>query len=235
MSTTLHAIRFPGESTAYRSARDDLLEAEIALRRHIEQVAALRRRLPLGGAVAKDYVFDEAKDPNDAAGSRPVRLAELFRPGLDTLALYSFMYGPKMKQACPMCTSMLDGLNASAPHIEQRVNLAVAAKSPLPRIREHAASRGWRNLRLLSSAGNSYTLDYHGEDAAGNQLAMMNIFVRRDGTIYHQWATELFFTGGEPGMDARHVDMLWPVWNLFDLTPEGRGTDWYPRLRYDPR
>jgi predicted dithiol-disulfide oxidoreductase (DUF899 family) len=29
----------------------------------------------------------------------------------------------------------------------------------------------------------------------------------------------------------RGIDLLSPVWNLFDLTPEGRG-DWYPSLSY---
>jgi predicted dithiol-disulfide oxidoreductase (DUF899 family) len=37
---------------------------------------------------------------------------------------------------------------------------------------------------------------------------------------------------GEAGQDPRHVDMLWPLWNLLDLTPEGRGKDWYPKLAY---
>jgi len=103
----LHTIRFPGESEAYSAARNELLEAEIRLRKSIEEVAAMRRMLP-----------------------------------------------------------------------------------PL------------------------------------------NVFVRRDGKIYHFYNTELLFAPKEPGQDARHVDSIWPLWSLFDFTPDGRGTNWYPKLTY---
>jgi predicted dithiol-disulfide oxidoreductase (DUF899 family) len=107
------------------------------------------------------------------------------------------------------------------------------ARSPIERIRAYARSRGWTNLRLLSSAGNSYHRDYHGEAPDGSQVPMLNVFVRSDGTTRHFYATELVFAETQPGQNARHVDLLWPIWNALDLTPEGRGTDWYPRLRYD--
>jgi len=217
-------VRFPGESAAYRASRDELLTAERDLRRQVEQVAELRRKLPLGGEVPEDYVFEE--------GAGAVKLSELFEPGLDTLALYSFMYGPEMKQACPMCTSFLDSLNGAAPHAGQRINLAVVAKSPIGRIREFARGRGWHKLRLLSSAGNSYNRDYYGENAAGGQMPVFNVFVRHDGRIFHSYNTELVSAPADPGQNQRHIDMMWPLWNLLDLTPEGRGADWYPRLSY---
>ena len=166
VSKPLHAERFPGESKAYRAARDRLLRAEMELRNHVEQVAAMRRKLPLGGALPQDYEFEEgAADPADKGSERRVKLSELFRPGKDTLVVYSFMYGPNMPKACPMCTCMLDGLDGNATHAAQRINLAVVAKSPIARIREFARGRGWRNLRLLSSEGNSYNRDYRGESA----------------------------------------------------------------------
>lgn len=234
MASSYHSQRFPNESSAYRDARNELLEAEIALRKNIEDVAALRRQFPLGGELKEDYVFDEgAADLSDTKTVRKTRLSELFSPGKDTLALYSYMFGPQMKEPCVSCTSLLDGLNGSAPHIRQRVNFAIAAKSPLERIRELARGRGWSNLRLLSSANNTYNRDYHGENDQGDQLPSLNVFARRDGTIYHFYHTELLFAPSEPGMDGRHVDMIWPIWNFFDYTPEGRGKDWYPRLRYD--
>lgn len=234
MPPSLHSQRFPGESSSYRDARNQLLEAEVALRRNIEEVAALRRKLPLGGEVPEDYVFEEgAADINDTKTERKTRLSELFNPGKDTLVLYSYMFGPNMPAPCVSCTSILDGLNGSAPHIRQRVNFAVVARSPLARIRETARGRGWSNLRLLSSAGNTYNRDYHGENAKGDQLPSLNVFVRRDGKIHHFYHTELLFAPQEPGMDGRHVDQIWPIWNMFDFTPEGRGTDWYPRLSYD--
>jgi predicted dithiol-disulfide oxidoreductase (DUF899 family) len=233
MSPSLHSQRFPGESSSYRDARNQLLEAEVALRKNVEEVAALRRKLPLGGEVPEDYVFEEAAaDIGDAKAARKTRLSELFSPGKDTLVLYSYMFGPNMQAPCVSCTSILDGLNGSAPHIRQRVNFAVVAKSPLARIRETARGRGWNNLRLLSSAGNTYNRDYHGENAKGDQLPSLNVFVRRDGKIHHFYHTELLFAPQEPGMDGRHVDQIWPIWNMFDFTPEGRGTDWYPRLSY---
>jgi predicted dithiol-disulfide oxidoreductase (DUF899 family) len=226
-------VRFPNESKAYRSARSKLLKAEIDLRRRVEQVAALRRKLPLGGEVPEDYVFEEGgKDPADVTSVRKVRLSQLFEPGQDTLILYSYMYGPKMKQPCPMCTAMLDALDGQAPHVRQRASFAVVARSPIGRIRELAHGRGWRNLRLLSSAGNDYHPTYHGEDEDGGQLPMMNVFVRRGGKTKHFWGSELLFAPSGRGMDSRHVDQFWPMWHLLDLTPGGRGRDFYPALKY---
>ena len=219
-----HSVRFPGESEAYRSAREQLLDDEIALRRNMETVAAKRRKLPLGGEVPQDYVFDEEQGQ--------VRMSQLFSPGKDTLVIYSYMFGPQMAKPCPFCTSILDGLDGEAPHIMQRVNLAVAAKSPIARIREFARGRGWRNLRLLSSANNSYNHDYHAEKPNGDQIPALNVFVRRDGRIHHFYNTELLYAPPEKGQDGRHVDLIWPLWNMFDLTPEGRGEKWGPRLTY---
>lgn len=230
---SLHSIRFPGESPAYREARDKLLQAETQLRKETERVAALRRQLPLGGAIAEDYIFEEgAADLNDSQSVQQVRLSELFAPGKDTLLVYSYMYSPKMQSPCTSCTSIIDSMNGAALHVTQRVNLVVVAKSPVERIRTVARSRGWRNLRLLSSANNAYNRDYHAESPEGSQLPILNVFARHDGGIRHFFATELLFLPPEPGQDRRHVDIIWPLWNLFDFTPEGRGTSWYPKLNY---
>lgn len=220
-------LRYPNESAAYRAARNALLEDEIALRAQIEAVAARRRALPLGGKVPEDYVFERI---GRTSMPEKVRMSELFGPH-DTLILYSFMYGPKMKAACPMCTSFLDALDGNAQHLAQRTNLVVIAKSPLERITEHAHSRGWRNLRLLSSAGNSYNRDYHGESEDGGQIPIMNVFVK-NAKVRHRYATEMVFGKADKGQNQRHIDMMWPLWNLLDLTPEGRGADWYPKLAY---
>src|SRR5207249_4820900 len=101
------ATNFPGESSEYRAARNKLLEAESNLRRQLEAVAALRRRLPAGGFIPLDYVFEE-----DAS---TVRLSQLFKPGHQSLIVYNFMFGPAMAKPCPMCTSILDALNGEAP------------------------------------------------------------------------------------------------------------------------
>lgn len=231
---SLHSVRFPGETPAYRAARNRLLRAERDLRRRLEAVATLRRALPLGGVVREDYVFEEGgPSPDDLTTVRRVRMSELFADGKPSLLVYSYMFGPAMPDACPMCTSLLDGLDGTVAHATERVNFVVVAKSPIQRVRAFARDRGWRRLRLLSSAGNTYNRDYLGEDATGAQNPSLNVFVRLEGAIHHFYNTELFFLGTGRGQHPRHVDLLWPLWNLFDLTPEGRGTDWYPQLRYD--
>jgi predicted dithiol-disulfide oxidoreductase (DUF899 family) len=227
MADPLHAVRFPGESEAYRAAREELLRAELELRERIAEVAALRRRLPRGGRAKEDYVFEEL----DASGKkRRTRLSELFAPDKGSLVLYSFMYGPAAPEPCPMCTSFLDGLDRYAPHITQRVSLAVVARSPIERIRAWAEKRGWTRLRLLSSAENTYNMDYFAETPEGAQMPALNVFTRADGGVFHFWSAEMLYAPvkGHP----RHVDLLWPIWSCFDLTPEGRG-DWMPKLSYE--
>jgi predicted dithiol-disulfide oxidoreductase (DUF899 family) len=224
--TDMGALRFPNESPEYRAARDELTRAEAELTRQIEAVAEQRRALPLGGVAAEDYEF--AEGPADLTSDEPatrVRLSQLFGQH-DSLLLYSFMYAPDMDRPCQMCTSLLDGLNGAAPDIAHRAAFAVAAKSPLPELRAFARERGWANLRLLSSAGTTYNRDYHGESPDGEQRSRMNVFVRRGSRIHHFYASEQ--TEQRPDWGDRHVDLLWPLWNALDLTPEGRGQNWYP-------
>ncbi len=220
---TVHDTRFPNESADYRAARDRLLEAEIALRREAEAVAAQRRALPPGGVVPQDYVFD--------GENGPVKLSELFGDK-QTLLLYGFMYGPAMEKACPSCTSFIDALDGEMRHIRQTAAIAVVARSPLARLKAHAADRGWTDTRLLSSASNSFHADYHAETAEGSQRPIMNVFTRQGGEIRHSWASELAFAPMDPGQHPRHIDMFWPLWATLDLTPQGRG-DFNPKLSYD--
>ena len=227
----MHPIRFPGETSAYRTARDELLQAEQALRRQVEAVAAARRRLPLGEPIPEDYVFEEgSRDIGDVSPPRRVRLSELFAPGKGALVLYNFMFSSDMDHACPMCSSFLDGLDGNAHHIEQRVNLAVVAKSPIARIRDFARGRPWRNLRLLSSQKNDFNRDYHGDAEDGSQNSVIHTFVKRDGRVHHFYSSEMAFGPSDPAQNQRHVDLMWPLWNVLDITPEGRGTGWYPEL-----
>jgi predicted dithiol-disulfide oxidoreductase (DUF899 family) len=240
-------IAFPGESQEYRAARDRLLAQEIELRRATEAVATARRELPPGGPVPEDYVFQGAQ-----ADGTPVyvRLSELFAPGKDSLAIYSFMFprdrgdrrpGPTSGQTarlpleqgpCPSCVALLDQLEGAAEHASQHLNLAIVAKAPLPRLVAFGEERGWRRLRLLSSAANTYNRDYHAETAEGAQRPMLTVFHRDGNSIRHFWSSELFYAPSDPGQDPRHVGTLEPVWNLFDLTPEGRPPDWDEQLSY---
>jgi predicted dithiol-disulfide oxidoreductase (DUF899 family) len=204
------------------------------LRRSIERVAAQRRELPPGGQVPADYSFEEV-----AEGGGEVSFSELFEADLDTLVIYSFMFPrysgdtrpgpggetgklPLAETPCPSCTSILDSLDGAAPHLRRRINLAIVAKADPERIRTFARERGWRNLRLLSSRSNDYNRDYHAE-AGGEQAPILNVFKRDGEQLRHTWATELMFAPREEGMAARHVDSIWPVWNVLDMTPGGRG------------
>jgi predicted dithiol-disulfide oxidoreductase (DUF899 family) len=231
---TPHDFRFPGESGEYRRARDELLRAELDLRRHIERVTALRRDLPLGGAVGTDYVFEEWD--SGAGAARPVRLSELFDDGKDTLFLYSFMVVPREQGLpfvgpCPSCTSIIDGIDGAVPHITQRMSFAVESAAPIAQFREHGSGRGWRHARLLSSAGNSYRRDYGGADSNDYQWPLATVFVRGDGEIHHYWSSELWWVAHDAGQGPRHVDFMWPLWAVFDRTPEGRG-EWETKLDY---
>ena len=219
-------MRFPSESATYRAARDKLLDAELELRRQGEAVAALRRDLPPGGVVPQDYVFE-----CDGGG---VRLSELFGDH-ETLVIYSFMFPRALDDdaPCPACSSILDGLDGAARHLAQRVALAVVAKAALPRVLDYAEHRGWRHLRLLSSAANDYNRDYRAEDPDGAQWPILNVFPLGDGEIRHFWGSELMDAPREPGQEPRHVDFLWPVWQVLDVTREGRGTGWSPQREYD--
>ena len=238
-----HDIRFPDESDEYRRERDRLLDAEAELRRNIEAVAAQRRALPPGGTVPEDYVFEEV------TGAGEVKFSELFAPDRGTLVIYSFMFPrysgdtrpgpsegetarlPLAETPCASCTSILDSLDGAARHLAGRLNLVVVAKSEPDRIRTFASERGWRHLRLLSSRNNTYNRDYHAETPDGDQIPILNVFVRDGDGIRHTWASELMFAPRESGIEARHVDSIWPIWNVLDLTPEGRGAgDDFPVL-----
>ena len=224
-----HDKKFPNENEAYRSARNELLEAEINLRRQTEAVAAMRRNLPNGGKLKEDYVFDEM----DAAGNiKQTRLSELFEPGKDSLIIYSFMFAPQDEKPCPSCTSITDGIDGMVFHAEQRVNIAIISKAPVEKLMQWAKERGWKNVHLLSSFHTTYNADYFGENEKGNQWPVLNVFRKTEEGIFHFYATELLFTPSDKGEGSRHVDFMWPVWSLFDLIPEGRGTNWNPKREY---
>jgi predicted dithiol-disulfide oxidoreductase (DUF899 family) len=229
-------VTFPGESSEYRDARNRLLEQEIDLRRAMEAVAAARRALPPGGVVPEDYVFRGL-----GADGRPtdVRLSELFAPGKPSLVIYHFMFPrdpgddrPGAKDGpCPSCVALLDQLDGMVEHAEQHVSFAVVAQAPLEQVLAFAEERGWRRLRLVSSAGTTFKRDYLAETLAGHQRPMLTVFHRDGDTIRHFWSSEIFYAPTEPGQETRHVGTLEPLWNLFDFTPEGR-PDWDEQLSY---
>lgn len=219
----LNRYRQPNESPEYRAARNALLAEEIELRRHIERVAELRRQLPPGGEVTKAYSFEGEHGA--------MSFADLFGDK-STLVVYSYMFGPQREQPCPMCTSLLSAWDGEVPDVQQRVALAVVARSPIARLIDFKRKRGWHHMPLVSDLTGEFSRDYHAWTADGNDDAAFNVFTRRDGVIRHFWAGEMGFDTADPGQDPRGAPDLMPLWTILDVTPEGRGTDWYPKLSY---
>jgi len=216
-----NSARYPNESAEYRAARTALLAEEIELRRHIERVAAQRRALPPGGPVPRSYQFEGEHGP--------ASFADLFG-NQETLGIYSWMYGPQRELPCPMCTSLLSAWDGEAQDMAQRMSLVVVARSPIARLAAFKKERGWRNLRLYSDTSGDYTHDYvSAEDA---DIPAFNVFTRKGGTIRHFWSGEMGGNTADPGQDPRGAPDLMPLWTVLDMTPEGRGGDWYPSLSY---
>jgi predicted dithiol-disulfide oxidoreductase (DUF899 family) len=240
-------LRFPNESETYRDARNRLLIQEIELRRAMETVAVTRRSLPPGGEIPHDYVFQGLRQDGQPSD---VWLSELFAPGKDSLVIYSMMFprhpndrrpGPATGETarlplaegpCPSCTALVDQLDRAARHVEPRVAMAIIAKTSLQRLLAFAEERGWSHLTLLSSAGNTFNRDYGGETDEGHQQPMLNVFHREHGVIRHFWGSEMLYAPTDSGQDPRHVGTLEPLWNIFDLIPEGRGGNWEEQLAY---
>ena len=241
-------VQFANETTEYRQARDKLLGEEIALRRHMESVAAQRRQLPPGPTVKQDYVFDGLGVDGEPA---KIKLSELFREGTDTLLVYHYMFPrhpqekragasqgktaslPVKDQPCPSCTSILDQIDAAVPHYDAAgKSFAVVAKTSLDRLLDVGRDRGWRNMRLLSAKDNTFKRDYMSEDEHGAQIPIMTVFKREpDGTIRLFWASELTYAPSDPGQDPRAIGTLETFWNMIDLGPGGR-PDFQARLDY---
>ncbi|MEP7057283.1 MAG: DUF899 family protein [Caldimonas sp.] len=213
---------YPNDSAEYRAARTALLADEIELRRQIERVAAKRRALPDGGE-ARDYEF---KDED----GKTVRLADLFGKH-DSLVTYFWMYGPQRERPCPMCTAFLGSLDTPARDIAQRVAIAVIGRSPVERQLAFARERGWKNLKFYSTVGDDFARDYRGLAPDGSEWPALDVWVGRGESVRHFWGSELGGTG-DPGQDPRGAPDPTPLWNILDLTPGGRGTDWYPKLEY---
>ena len=215
---------FPNESFTYRKARNALLVKEIELRRQLEEVAALRRALPPGGEVAKEYRF--------VGEDGPVTLAELFA-NKDTLIIYNYMFGPERRNPCPSCTSYMATWEGKMADIDQRVSFVMVARSPIERLIAAKHARGWTRLRVFSDPSGAFTRDYvSAEDA---DMPGYTVFTRRDGTVRHFWSGEMNGAMADPGQDPRGAPDPDPLWLLLDTTPEGRGTDWYPELTYPPQ
>src|SRR5437870_10863739 len=220
----------PNESAEYLSKREEVRQAEIELMKQRERVAKLRRGLRKGATI-QDYEFLEGPTAL-ADGDEPVtktRLSELFTAPDRSLVIYHFMFGKKQVNPCPMCTAWIDGYNGTAHHIAQNVDLAIVAAADPSTLRTYARERGWNRLHLLSAGQSTFKYDLGSEDRQGNQDSTISVFTRdQDGTLRH-------FYSGHPWLaddvKERGIDEMTPIWNLLDLTPQGRGK-FYASLDY---
>jgi len=205
----------PNESADYRKARNDLRALEQELIDKKAQVAAARRKLPQGGKLKEDYVFQwvSGGESNRKLGA-DVKLAELFGDKA-TLIIYSFMFGPNWDKPCMSCTSLMDGFDRSWYAVAQDAAFAAIAKAPPEKIDAWAQPRGWTQIPIVSGFKSSFQRDYACQqpDNDDMQWLVMLVFRKQDGGIFHFWSTET---------SNNHVDTVWPYWNLMDFTPEGR-------------
>ena len=227
---TYRQTNLTNESPEYLAAREELRKAEIDLMRQRERVAELRRALPTG-AVIKDYELLEGPTSLDDGDDpvRKTRLSELFTAPERALVIYHFMFGKKQEKACPMCTAWIDGLNGVAPHLAQNLDLVIVAAADPAALRAYARDRGWDKLRLLSSGESTFKYDLGSEDREGGQDSTVTVITKdADGALRH-------FYSVHPRMDheikERGIDLYTPIWNVLDLTPQGRGT-FYASLDY---
>jgi predicted dithiol-disulfide oxidoreductase (DUF899 family) len=230
INSTFRQTNLPNESEEYLSKREELRRAEIELRHQRERVAELRRQLPQGPAV-QDYVFEEIPAGLDAADSpmRTVRLSQLFTAPDRSVVVYHFMFGKKQTKPCPMCTAWIDGYNGVAHHLAQNLDLAIVAAADPVSLRTHARTRGWNRLRLLSAGPSTFKYDFGSEDKDGNQDSTISVFTKdNDGTLRHSYSGHPWLA---QDIKERGIDELTPIWNLMDLTRQGRG-EFYAKLEY---
>ncbi len=87
-------------------------------------------------------------------------------------------------------------------------------KAPADMINAWAKKRGWSQIDLVSGFESSYQADYQCQGESDDaQHPGMHVFKKENGDIFHFWGTE---------MTNNDIDMVWPYWNLTDLTPAGR-------------
>ena len=220
---TYRQTNLPNESAEYLAKREEVRQAEIELMRLRERIAELRRQLPQGATI-QDYEFLEGPTAL-ADGDEPVRkvqLSELFTAPDRSLVIYQMMFGKKQSTPCPMCTAWLDCWNGIAHHLTQNVDLAVVAAADPVALRAHARNRGWHRLRLLSAGESTFKYDLGSEDREGQQDSTISVFTKdSDGTLRHFYSVHPRL---DTNIDERGIDEYNPIWNVLDLTPQGRGT-----------
>lgn len=185
------------------------------------------------------HTFHDALGPT---AGQPIALADLFPPpkpatptsstpaaGTTTLVVYHLMFRGGDAAPCAMCAAFVDSLAATARHLAARgVGVAVVAKTGWEALGAYAARRGWDaggGVRFVSSAGDGFNAVMNMEDGAGAQMPGVSVFTRRvggDGEVRHVYTGTAMFDGGQ----ERGLDWLSPLWNVLEMVPEGRGTEY---------
>lgn len=217
-------LPFPGASNEYKKARQALLVEEIEFRRHATRLVEQRRALPPGPVIEKNYRF---KDANGAE----VGLLDMFGEH-NTLVAYFWMFGPQRERPCPMCTNWLGSVNGNAADIKQRVALKILGRSPVARQIAFAVERGWEDLDFVQTAGDDFAKDAGLLQPDGSEWAGYYVFKRDGDKVRLFWSSGMGMDMADPGQDPRDYPDIGALWSILDLTPEGRGTDWYPKLSY---
>jgi predicted dithiol-disulfide oxidoreductase (DUF899 family) len=181
-----------GTRKEWLAARLELLQAEKELTRRSDELARLRQELPWV-RVEKEYRFET----NEGSAS----LKDLFR-GRSQLLVYHFMFGPDYKAGCPSCSSIADGFNGVAVHLNNHdVTLQVVSRAPLAKLQAYKQRMGW-SFPWASSHGGDFNADYSVNFTEQQQL---------QGTIDYNFQREEIWNvrsmGTEPG-EAGPVEQI---------------------------
>jgi predicted dithiol-disulfide oxidoreductase (DUF899 family) len=146
MTTTM----MTGTREEWLAARLELLQAEKELTRRGDELARQRQALPWV-PVDQDYQFDT--DEGRAS------LADLFR-GRSQLLVYHFMFGPDYTAGCPSCSSIADGFNGVAVHLDNHdVSLYAVSRAPVAKLQAYKERMGW-TFPWASSVGSNFNFDF---------------------------------------------------------------------------
>lgn len=133
------------------AARLDLLKAEKELTRRSDELTRRRMELPWV-RIDKEYRFE-----TDAGAAS---LADLFK-GRSQLLIYHFMFGPDYAAGCPSCSSIADGFNGIAVHLENHdVAFSAVSRAPLAKLQAFKKRMGW-TFPWASSSDSDFNFQFN--------------------------------------------------------------------------
>jgi predicted dithiol-disulfide oxidoreductase (DUF899 family) len=140
-----------GTREEWLAARLELLKAEKELTRHSDELAQRRQELPWV-RINKEYRFETDEGP--------ASLPDLFG-GRSQLLVYHFMFGPEYKGGCPACSTIADGFNGFAPHLEHHdVAMIAVSRAPIAALQAYKRRMGW-TFKWVSSLDTDFNYDFN--------------------------------------------------------------------------